>query len=295
MKKRFIPAIILMVYSAILVKVMVFKDIPPLRIGGLMLNFGGPDAGRPANFIPFKTILPYLLGYKGLIIAGINLVGNIALLVPVGFLAPLVYRSMTWKKSLALAVVAGLAIEVTQVVLRVGIFDIDDVILNGLGVMIGYFVFVFFTKSARFMKPKNAIIITVLAIAAIAFAFYAIAADLNNQPPARFKQGAGVGQPEHLKSQEGEIPESDDLCSGTGGVGQIVSVENNTLIIKRKDGRRQKIHLTSRATVKSSAGLASVSDLKTEDRVTLVGGSNADGSFTADTVVVCYVKTPVSQ
>jgi cytoskeletal protein CcmA (bactofilin family) len=41
-------------------------------------------------------------------------------------------------KALAVAVAYGLAIEGMQVLLRVGIFDIDDVILNGLGVMIGY-------------------------------------------------------------------------------------------------------------------------------------------------------------
>jgi glycopeptide antibiotics resistance protein len=45
---------------------------------------------------------------------------------------------MTWRKSLALAVAVGLAIEGMEVVFRVGIFDIDDVILNALGVMLGY-------------------------------------------------------------------------------------------------------------------------------------------------------------
>ena len=146
MKKRLISAFILIAYSAILIKVMVFKDVPPIRIGSLMLNFGGTDAGPPANFLPFKTILPYVLGEKGLIIAGINLGGNIALFVPIGFLVSFVYRKMTWQKSLALAVAVGLAIEGMQVVFRVGIFDIDDVILNALGVMTGYWVFTFLVK-----------------------------------------------------------------------------------------------------------------------------------------------------
>jgi glycopeptide antibiotics resistance protein len=141
MKKRLFSAFILNAYSAFLIKVLVFKDVPPIRIGSLMLNFGGTDAGRPANFLPFKTILSYLLGEKGLIIAGINLGGNIALFVPIGFLVSFVYRKLTWQKSLALAVAVGLAIEGMQVVFRVGIFDIDDVILNALGVMTGYWVF----------------------------------------------------------------------------------------------------------------------------------------------------------
>jgi len=132
-------------YSAILIKVMVFKDLPVIRIGQLMFNFGGTQEG-PANLLPFKTILPYLLGKKGLIIAGINLMGNIVLLVPIGFLVPFVFRNITWRKALVVAVAAGFAIEGTQTLFHVGIFDIDDIILNGIGVMVGYWAFTIFAK-----------------------------------------------------------------------------------------------------------------------------------------------------
>lgn len=138
MWKRLIPATLFVAYSALLIKVLVFKDIPLIRIGHLMINFGGTNPSGEANLVPFKTILPYMLGYKGLMIAGINLVGNIVPLIPIGFLAPFIYRTLTWKKSLALAVVTGLVLEGMQVVFRVGIFDIDDLLLNGLGVVIGY-------------------------------------------------------------------------------------------------------------------------------------------------------------
>lgn len=87
--KSLIPTCILSAYSALLIKVMVFKDIPLIRIGHLMLNFGGTQSGE-ANFVPFKTIVPYLFGDKGLIIVGLNLGGNILLLVPVGFLLPFI-------------------------------------------------------------------------------------------------------------------------------------------------------------------------------------------------------------
>lgn len=137
MKKRLFSIFFFAVYWAILIKVMVFKQVPLIRIGHLMLNFGGTREGE-ANLVPFKTILPYFFGYKGWIIAGINLAGNILPLVPVGLFASFVFRNMTWKKSFVLAVATGIVIELMQVVFRVGIFDIDDVILNGLGVVIGY-------------------------------------------------------------------------------------------------------------------------------------------------------------
>ena len=90
-----------------------------------------------------------------------------------------------------------------------------------------------------------------------------------------------------------ETPQSVDLCGGTGGNGQIVSVGNNEFTMKRNDdGSDQVVHLSDQATIKTSAGSASLSDLKIGYRVTLVGGPNPDGSFTADTVVVCNGTIP---
>ena len=145
--KRLLSTCMLTAYGAILIKVMVFKDIPAIRVGPLMINFGGAHEG-PANLLPFKTILSYLLGERGLMIAFINLVGNIVLLVPIGFLVPFINQNMTWKKSLALAAATGFSIEGMQALFQVGIFDIDDIILNGSGVVIGYWVFRVLAKKA---------------------------------------------------------------------------------------------------------------------------------------------------
>src|SRR4051812_32628733 len=51
----------LIAYSAILVRFVVFKAIPTIRIGHLRLRFGGSHTG-PGNFVPFKTIVPQLIG-----------------------------------------------------------------------------------------------------------------------------------------------------------------------------------------------------------------------------------------
>ena len=269
MKKRPLAALILVVYSAILIKVMVFKDVPTIRVGHLMLNFGGTNAGHHANFLPFATIVPYLLGYKGWLIAGINLGGNIALLIPLGFLLPFVYQNITWKKNLVLAVAAGLAIETMQTVLRVGIFDIDDVILNALGVMLGYWAFIILARWVSARSYKKIVITAITGVAAAAAALYALYPTGGNE-------------------QAGEIPQSGDLCGGTGGTGQIVAMGNHTITIQRQDGVVQTITLTDRTKIRTSAGLASESDLKTRDHVTLV----VDASETASTVLVCSVAAP---
>jgi len=157
MKKRLTATIILIVYSAILVDVLVFKYLPLIRIGRMRFRFGGTQDG-PANFIPFKTILPYLLGEKGFMIAVLNLAGNILLLVPIGFLVPFIYPNMTWKKTLVLAVATGFALEGMQALLHVGIFDVDDLILNGLGVMAGYWLFMIRAKRLLSKKSKGIVV-----------------------------------------------------------------------------------------------------------------------------------------
>ena len=273
MKKNLIPTFILVAYCAILIKVMVFKDIPTIRVGSLMLNFAGTNAGHGPNFVPFTTIVPYLLGFKGWIIAGINLGGNIALLVPIGLLAPLVHRSLNWKVSLALGVVAGLCIELMQTVLRVGIFDIDDVILNALGVMIGYWAFAAITQWIR-SRDYTKLTIATLTTAAAAIALYVgVAYPLTHHTVTPRMEATGASA----------TPQMRDLCGGTGGTGRIVSVEHHRMTIQRKDGVIQSLALTDRTTIRTPAGAATESDLNTGDRVTVVV---YDGE-TATTVLKC--------
>jgi hypothetical protein len=104
---------------------------------------------------------------------------------------------------------------------------------------------------------------------------------------------AATAAPVQPTTAPGEIPQSGDLCGGTGGIGQIVSVGNNEFTIKRHDdGSDQVVHLTGQATIRTSAGSASLSDLKIGWSVTLLGHPNPDGSFIANTVVVCNGMVP---
>jgi glycopeptide antibiotics resistance protein len=80
----------------------------------------------------------------------------------------------------------------------------------------------------------------------------------------------------------------DDPCGGTGGNGQVVAVGAHGFTITRNDNAGdQVVHLARDAAFEPSARSASLSSLKVGDRVTLVGGPHPDGSFTADTVVIC--------
>lgn len=110
-------------------------------IGPLRFNFKSGETGQ-ANFVPFKTIFSYINGEQGRMITFFELIGNIVIFVPIGFLIPLIYKRITWQKLLIFAITISLFIEVLQIVFHVGVFDIDDIILNSFGTMIGYLIFI---------------------------------------------------------------------------------------------------------------------------------------------------------
>lgn len=151
MAKRLIAAFSLVAYSAVLVRLLVFKNVL-VQLGPLRFKFD-QQAGQ-ANFWPFKTISSYLFDEHVRLIAIINLIGNVALFTPIGFLVPFVYRRMTWQRSVALGVAAGLAIEGMEAAFHTGVFDVDDLILNAFGVVIGYWMFAISFKQAP-SRPKH--------------------------------------------------------------------------------------------------------------------------------------------
>lgn len=95
-----------------------------------------------ANLVPFKTISGYIkLIAKGTIrnIAVLNLGGNLLLALPFALYLPYYFKPLRkWWKTFFLVVIIILIIELVQLVSGRGSFDIDDLILNSLGVLLGY-------------------------------------------------------------------------------------------------------------------------------------------------------------
>lgn len=78
---------------------------------------------------------------------GVNLLGNIGVFIPFGILVPIIWVSMRSIGSLLLTIVIALVIlEVSQMLLGAGTMDVDDIILNVLGVLCGSIAYVFLRK-----------------------------------------------------------------------------------------------------------------------------------------------------
>ena len=68
----------------------------------------------------------------------INLFGNIIMFIPFGFLGWLNVKYFSFKRLIVDFLSALIIVEALQYLTRLGVFDIDDLALNSLGVWIGF-------------------------------------------------------------------------------------------------------------------------------------------------------------
>ena len=73
--------------------------------------------------------------------SAINLFGNVLIFVPFGFFEALASRNRSFWTIMLDGFLVSLLVEVFQFVAKVGRFDVDDLILNTSGVVVGYIIF----------------------------------------------------------------------------------------------------------------------------------------------------------
>lgn len=110
-----------------------------------MLSYGIPEYSQPfINAKPFQTLSEYILHYDrfNLDILIFNLFGNVILFIPLGLLVPfLFFKFHNIHRVFCLALAVSLMIETLQLLFLLGSFDVDDLLLNVLGGLIGYGMF----------------------------------------------------------------------------------------------------------------------------------------------------------
>lgn len=116
------------------------------------------------NFIPFKEMFRYDLGsykfYK-------NIIGNIILFLPYGFFVSNYLDSKKIFRPIILSLILSFTIETVQYYIG-RVFDIDDIILNVIGAMLGYLIYKLFnfikTKFSKLIKGEGTVTILIIVI-----------------------------------------------------------------------------------------------------------------------------------
>ena len=155
--KTTVPHEIGMVVFCLCTAVLISQAILPAEA----LRF--PYQGK-FNFILFKVIYDSI--QKGTLYGDwyflkINIIGNIAIFMPLGFFPPLLFHNINLKKTLLIGLLSSLTIEICQIP-QLRITDIDDLWLNTLGAFAGYLVYLILKRilknhADRFKVQKSEI------------------------------------------------------------------------------------------------------------------------------------------
>lgn len=104
------------------------------------------------NLVPFHEIRRFWVYRErvGIFAMLSNIFGNVVGFIPFGLILPIISRN---SRSFFFITFSGLTlsffVEVTQLISKVGCFDVDDMILNTLGAAIGYILFTIAHKIYR--------------------------------------------------------------------------------------------------------------------------------------------------
>lgn len=135
--------VLLVLYLACLIYFMFFSE-----------SYGRTEvhAEYRYNLVLFQEIRRFLkyrdiLGMPSVLI---NVAGNVIVFIPYGCGLPLLFeRLQNFFRVAVLSFGASLLAETMQLILKVGCFDVDDLLLNTVGGCIGYFMFLWIRRYWR--------------------------------------------------------------------------------------------------------------------------------------------------
>lgn len=151
-KKQKRVRILFIIYILVLLKVIVFK-LPLERMKEIMDSWTREviwEGMESANFKPFRTIRMYIRYWGTGLNSFENLVGNVVAFIPLGYFLPRLFpllRNVFVCMSCALLIVTG--IELFQLLSAFGAFDVDDILLNCTGALLGYISYIFIETFRR--------------------------------------------------------------------------------------------------------------------------------------------------
>ncbi len=124
-------------------KIVLYKELMMLVFGIYILclfqvvTFQDDTSWASNNFIPFKEIFRYRVTSR---LFFKNVLGNMIMFLPFGLFTGYYLKSEKCNLPLLLTIIASVSIELVQ--LSIGrVFDVDDIILNILGGLSGYFIY----------------------------------------------------------------------------------------------------------------------------------------------------------
>ena len=122
----------------------------------MFFGFGRtPNVEKTVQLVPFTTIHKMFTQVDDFKYFSVNIIGNIFVFIPFGFLG-IFFEKLKKAKFLFPVFILGICfIEFLQFITKRGYAEIDDVILNTMGVAIGFWIYRFLLKFIKFHAKLN--------------------------------------------------------------------------------------------------------------------------------------------
>lgn len=133
---------LLIVYGIFIILITIYRKPQAITNSKLYWDY----IERNIQIVPLRSIQDLVrvifddtFSVNARIISAINIIGNIFIMAPVGFLIPNVIEKMKRLRYFLFFLIGGiLSIELLQLFGTMGTFDIDDIILNVIGALFGF-------------------------------------------------------------------------------------------------------------------------------------------------------------
>ena len=148
-RKREVLLLLMYVNLAVLIRLTFF---PMMRLNGHVQ----PLVFYPGEIFPLRiNLLPFvhLLDYDNRRDTLLNVIGNLTMFIPSGIVLPVLWKRLdSFPKTVCAGAGISLCIELLQLPFSSRASDADDLILNTLGVVIGYGIYRLFRKCVQNRK-----------------------------------------------------------------------------------------------------------------------------------------------
>lgn len=145
--RRLVGKLLFILYVAFLIYFLLFSDW-----------YGrSPHLQYRYNLVPLKEIKRFweYREVMGMYAVLTNLVGNILIFIPFGFFLPMGSAKKSFAVTTLLSFFLSLGIETFQLLTKIGSFDVDDLLLNTLGGIVGYLLYRVLSYIRRRMYEKE--------------------------------------------------------------------------------------------------------------------------------------------
>lgn len=167
-RARVFVNIVFILYIFCLLRIVLFKRVTLIEL----FKYGINPQNRLLYLKPFAGVVDMFNGVYSFFSVFQNYVGNLVLFIPLGIIINYFSKKTSYKRSLLYGILLSISFEIIQYIFAIGTSDINDVIMNSSGAVLGCFIYKIIldkSKNRNSVRKNTAIFILGIIIMSIMY------------------------------------------------------------------------------------------------------------------------------